>query len=226
MRDASPRHEDNPLAWAGAPAEQAAAAIVALHGRGANAADILGLAIELSGPGICCVAPQATDSSWYPQAFLAPRADNEPWLSSALDAVASAVAALADAGIGLQSTVVLGFSQGACLALDYAARHPRRYGAVIGLAGGLIGARGEELGGMPEGSFAGTPILLGCGDRDAHIPVWRVEESARLLEERGGAVTTRLYPGWGHGINADELARARALVAAVPGSGESPRRSA
>jgi predicted esterase len=149
------------------------------------------------------VAPQAAGYSWYPYSFLAPMQQNEPWLSSALARIGEVVAQLEAEGVPEERIVLLGFSQGACLSLEYAARNPRRYGAVIGLSGGLIGPPGTPR--NYPGSLAGTPVFLGCSDRDPHIPRERVDETAEVLRTMGGEVTERIYPAMGHTVNQDEV---------------------
>jgi predicted esterase len=198
---------------AGAPLESARAAMLMLHGRGAMAADILFLANELDVSRVAVLAPQAANSTWYPNRFIAPVATNEPWLTSALQVVDGLVQELAASGLGAERVCVLGFSQGGCLALEYAARHPRRYAGVIGLSSGLI-----ENGDQPRtysGSLAGTPVLLGCSDVDFHIPVTRVERTAEVLTGLGAAVDKRIYPGMDHTINRDEINAIRQMIAAV-----------
>lgn len=216
-------HQNRPVVTAGTPLEDAAAALVMLHGRGASAASILGLAGEVNVPdGFARLAPQAARHTWYPHSFLAPLAQNEPWLSSALATVGDVVQTIEAAGIPADKIVLLGFSQGACLSLEYAARHPRRYGGVVALSGGLIGS-GEQSGAAPpddktfdyEGSLDGTPVFLGCSDVDAHIPVGRVHTSAEVFDGLGAAVTKRIYPGMGHTVNRDELAFVQELLDAV-----------
>ena len=184
-----------------------------LHGRGATATSILALAHELRLSGVAYLAPQATGNTWYPLSFLAPIERNEPWLSSALDAVRTTLVGLADAGIPPERTILLGFSQGACLAVEFAARHARRYGGVAVLSGGLIGpkVRTETY----SGHFNGTPVFLGCSDVDSHIPAERVRESGELLRQLGAEVTVRLYPGMAHTVNADELEQVGGMIAAV-----------
>jgi predicted esterase len=206
-------HRDAAVRVAGVPVDQAPGVVLLLHGRGATAEDILRLGVALGGDRFAYWAPQAADRTWYPDSFLAPRERNEPWLTSALELVDSLFARLDAAGVAAARVMLLGFSQGACLGLDYTARHPRRFGAVVGLAGGLIGAPGEPLGGAASGELAGTPVFLGCGDQDPHIPVTRVLETAAHLERLGGRVTRRIYPGLGHVTNADELASVQALLA-------------
>jgi len=194
---------------------RARGAIVLIHGRGASAEDILGLAGELDTTGLAMVAPQAPGGAWYPQSFLQPLERNEPWLSAALGTVGALVARLGEAGIGPERIVLLGFSQGACLATEWAARNARRYGGVVALSGGLIGPDGTPR--DYAGSLDGTPVFLGCSDMDFHIPKERVTESAAVLGALGAAVDMRLYPGMGHTVNEDELAAAQAILDGVRG---------
>jgi len=185
-----------------------------VHGRGASSENILELLPEVapnaSAAGIAALAPEAAGNTWYPLSFLAETAGNEPYLSSALDALGRVVADIGAAGIPPERTVLLGFSQGACLSLEFAARHAQRFAGVVALSGGLIGPPGTPR--AYPGSLGGTPVFLGCSDRDAHIPKERVEESAEVLERLGGEVTLRIYPGLGHTVNEDELAWVRGLL--------------
>jgi predicted esterase len=208
-------HRGQPVYGAGEPLAQARAAGVFVHGRGATVADILELARVLAQPGIAYLAPQAAGDTWYPQRFIAPVADNEPWLSSALAAVGAVLENAQAAGVPLERTLLLGFSQGACLVLEYVARHPRRYGGVIGLSGALIGPDGSRPTTTAPVSpgLASTPIFLGCSEADFHIPRYRVEQAAAELERLGGAVTLQLYPEMGHTINEDELSFVREPLA-------------
>ena len=187
--------------------------MILVHGRGASADDILTLAPELNRPDFAYLAPQAAGSTWYPYSFLVPTAQNEPYLSSALARLGAVLAHVEAAGLPPQRVMLLGFSQGACLALEYAARHARRYGGLVGLSGGLIGPDGAPR--DYAGSLDGTPIFLGCSDVDFHIPKERVIESADVLRRLGGAVDARLYPGMGHTINEDELEAVRQMMAAL-----------
>jgi predicted esterase len=193
--------------------DRASAALVLVHGRGGSAEGILSLAGELNRPGFAFLAPQAAGNTWYPHSFLAPMERNEPYLSSALDALADLLERLAGAGIPTERTILLGFSQGACLALEFAARNAQRYGGLAGLSGGLIGPEGISR--DYTGSLEGTPVFLGCSDVDPHIPRERVAESGRVLERLGGKVVVRLYPGLGHTVNQDELDRVRSMMAAL-----------
>ena len=196
-------HQGQPLLHAGESMEKARAAMIMVHGRGASAEDILSLTPDLKQPVFIFLAPQAAGNAWYPNSFLAPTASNEPALSSALAVIASLLEQLAAAGIPAERTLLLGFSQGACLSLEFAARNARRYGGIAGLSGGLIGPDGAPR--DYPGSLAGTPVFLGCSDRDPHIPKERVLLTDEVLKRMGGMVTTRLYPHMGHMVNRDEL---------------------
>lgn len=195
---------------AGRPLGEATAAVILVHGRGATAEDILGLGRELGRPDLACLAPQAEGYSWYPYSFLAPLERNEPGLSSGLSLIGHLVARLEGEGIAPERTVLLGFSQGACLTLEYAARNARRYGGLVGLSGGLIGPPGTPR--EYQGSFDGTPVFLGCSDRDPHIPLARVKETTQVLSRMGAEVAERIYPGMGHTVVEDELERVRSLL--------------
>jgi phospholipase/carboxylesterase len=210
-------HGRQPVRTAGAPLAEARAAVVMLHGRGASADDMIALADHLEAPGVAFLAPDAAGYAWYPNRFLAPLDSNEPWLGSALALVGRQLEAIEAAGLGHARTMLMGFSQGACLALEYAARHPPRYGGLAGLSGGLIGPPRTEW--NYGGSLDGTPAFLGCSDVDPHIPVERVQETSAVLTRLGARVTERLYPGMGHIVNADEIAHVRALIARLPGDG-------
>jgi phospholipase/carboxylesterase len=203
-------HQNQPVLSTGDSPDQAEAAVVLVHGRGASAEDILTLVPEIAQPGFAYLAPQAAGGQWYPYRFMEPVERNEPWLSSALDLVGHTVANLEAEGIPAEKIVLLGFSQGACLVLEYAARNPRRYGGVVGLSGGLIGAD-EELGPY-VGSLQGTPVFLGCSDIDPHIPALRVRYTAEAMQEMEGEVTLRLYRGMGHLVNQDEIDFVKGLL--------------
>ena len=206
-------HQSQPVLTAGEPLDRAQAALIMVHGRGATAESILTLADELAQPGFIYLAPQAAGYTWYPNSFLAPIPSNEPGISSGLAVITGLLDRLAEAGIPAERTMLLGFSQGACLSLEFTARHARRYGGVAGLSGGLIGPDGTPR--DYAGSLAGTPIFLGCSDVDFHIPKERVEYSAEVLQRLGGDVTTRLYPGMGHLVNQDEINFVRKMMAAL-----------
>ena len=203
-------HQNQPVRVAGMDLSQARGAMVMLHGRGATAESILSLVPELGIPDFAYLAPQAGGNSWWPQSFLAPIPQNEPGISSAMQAVRDVLARVEAAGVPADRTVLLGFSQGACLAAEFAARNARRYGGVASLSGGLIGPNGTPR--DYEGSLEGTPVFLGCSDVDSHIPAERVRQSAEVLERLGGEVTMRLYPGMGHTIIENELEMVRTMM--------------
>lgn len=210
-------HGQAQLYAAGAALDEASGAIIAIHGRGADAADIINLAGEVSPPSVVILAPNAVGQTWYPYRFIEPIERNEPYLTSALSLIDRLFARLAEAHIPPERVALLGFSQGACLALEYAARNARRFGAVIGYSGGLIGPLGATF--DYPGSMDGTPVFLGCSDVDAHIPVGRVEETAEVMSGLGAAVDLRIYPGMGHTVNQDEIQAARAMLAPLGSAG-------
>jgi predicted esterase len=204
-------HGGQPVLRRGPSAAGARLAVILVHGRGASADDILALSRELAAKDVMYLAPQAAGLTWYPYSFLAPIPQNEPGISSGLRVLSGLVAQLDQEGLPADRVVLMGFSQGACLALEFVARHARRYAGAIGLSGGLIGPPGtpRDYG----GSLAGTPVLLGCSDIDPHIPVARVHESAGALARLGAAVDTRIYPRMGHTVNRDELDAVSAILA-------------
>ncbi|MDX1644678.1 MAG: dienelactone hydrolase family protein [Thermoanaerobaculia bacterium] len=202
------------VATAGAPVEEANGAVVLLHGRGGSARDILGLAREIARPDLAYLAPQAVGNSWYPLSFLAPLEANEPHLSSALEVVDAIVRNLAERSVASGSILLAGFSQGACLTLEYVARHPRRYGGVTALTGGLLGPPERDFRSL-AGDLAGTPVRLAAGDPDPHVPWERVEQSARVLERLGAATAIERYPGLPHTIHPDEIGHLRQLAARI-----------
>jgi predicted esterase len=206
-------HAAEPVLWIGAAIEQASAVLILLHGRGATAESMLSLYAELELPGLAALAPQAAGSTWYPQSFLAPLEANQPYLDSALRRVASLVDDLMARGIASHRIALLGFSQGACLSCEFVARHPRRYGAVMALTGGLIGPPGTPR--NYGGSLAGTPVFLGTSDPDPHVPFVRVQETEAVLSRLGGAVELRRYPGMPHTVNEDEINACLTLVKSV-----------
>ena len=206
-------HKHQQLVTAGTPLEDAAAAVVLVHGRGATAGSIIGMAEEFPGSDVAYLAPQAAGNTWYPNSFLAPLESNEPALSSALAAVGAVVERAIDAGVPTDRIVVLGFSQGACLASEFVARNATRYGGLAALSGGLIGPEGTPR--EYDGTLDGTPVFIGCSDVDPHIPLARVHETTAVLDRMGAAVTERIYEGMGHGINEDELEHVAGMVSAL-----------
>jgi predicted esterase len=203
-------HRDGPVRTFGAPLEQAEGAVILLHGRGGSAEDILSLASAMYLPQLAYLAPQAAGSTWYPYSFLAPRSDNEPWLTSALSKVEATVQSAKDAGIPLERIVLGGFSQGACLATEFVASYPHRYAGLIAFTGGLIGPPGTDL--AHAGDLAGMPAFMGSGDPDPHVPWTRVQESAEVLRRMGAVVTARRYAGRPHTIGGEELDFAKRLI--------------
>ena len=205
-------HHSQPVLTAGATLENAKVAMILVHGRGASAESILELAAEFDQPEFAFLAPQAAGGTWYPNPFMTPIAGNEPYLSSALQKVGDVLAQVEAAGIPPETTILLGFSQGACLASEFAARNARRYGGVVALSGGLIGPPGTDFS-RYEGSLDGTPVFLGCSDVDFHIPLERVQETTAAIQNLGGDVTERIYPNMGHTVNMDEIEFVRGMTA-------------
>lgn len=203
-------HAEEPVVTAGVPVAEATAVILAIHGRGARPADILSLQSALDRSDVAWLAPAAAGRAWYPYRFISEIEKNEPFLSSALRRIGTLVDELVTAGITHERIVFLGFSQGACLSSEFVARHPRRWGGLVMLSGGLIGPPGTTW--TTPGSLQGTPVFVGCSDVDDHIPLDRVEESARVLTGMGGDVTLRIYPGMGHTVNGDEIRHAQRIV--------------
>jgi len=206
-------HRSHPIVTAGEPLDTAKAVMILIHGRGASASDILTLTDHFDTEGFTYLALQATNSTWYPQRFIVLQEDNEPWLSSAIARIGDAIQMGLDAGIPLEKIILLGFSQGACLATEYPARNPNRYGGIIGLSGGLIGTDDEITG--YSGTLDHTPIFLGCSDVDFHIPKERVQATAEALNSIGGDVTMKLYEGMDHTINLDELDHVKQIMTQV-----------
>jgi predicted esterase len=206
-------HFGQPLRATGAPLASARAAMVMIHGRGASADSILTLAPALAHEGLACLAPQAAGGTWYPYGFMSPIAMNEPGISSAMRSIDRAIAHIADAGIPPERTLFLGFSQGACLASEFVARHARRWGGLAALSGGVIGP--DDTPRDYAGSLDGMPAFFGCSDVDGHIPAARVRESAQVFERLGGEVKMVLYPGMGHLVNEDEIDHVRVMIAGV-----------
>ncbi len=197
---------------AGEPLAVARAAMILLHGRGATAEDIMTLAAEVERPGWAYLAPQAAGNAWYPNPFTAPLESNEPYLSAALDMVSKLVERV-EARVPAHRITLLGFSQGACLTLEWAARNARRFGAVVGFSGGLIGPDGTAR--DYPGNFDRTPIFLGCSDIDPHIPMHRVVETGEVLKGMGANVTVRFYPGMPHTVSVEEVDQLRDLMDAI-----------
>jgi len=207
-------HRGQPVLTLGPAPKDARLTMIMAHGRGASAEDMMGLAAEFGTTDVAFLAPQAAGRTWYPYSFLSPLQDNEPGISSALGVLAGLVDGLFAQRIEHGRIALLGFSQGACLSLEFAARHPQPYAAVVGLSGGLIGPPGTPR--DYPGSFGGAPVFLGCSDVDAHIPLERVRESADVFRRMGASVDERIYPRMGHTVNQDEIAAVNALLLSHP----------
>jgi phospholipase/carboxylesterase len=204
-------HGTQAIVSIGPPLADAAGVLILLHGRGGTAEDILGLGEAIAPKQWATLAPQASGNSWYPFSFLAPREQNEPYLTSALGRVQAAVDMALAAGIAADKIAIAGFSQGACLATEFVGRNARRYAALLALTGGLIGPLGVPI--KLTGDLAGTPVLLSSGDPDPHVPWARVQQSADLLQAIGGRVTIRRYPGKPHSVTGEELRSASDILA-------------
>lgn len=183
--------------------EEAKKVLIMIHGRGASAEDILSLKQYLNVEDTRILAPQATNHTWYPYSFMMPLNQNEPWLSSAIDLLDKMVKDAMNKGFSSEQIYILGFSQGACLALEYPSRNARRYGGIISFTGGLIGDKIYKE--HYSGDFKGTPVFIGNSDQDPHVPVKRSEESKKIMESMGAKVTLKIYPGMPHTINEDEI---------------------
>ena len=206
-------HANQPVLAFGPPIAEARIVAIMLHGRGAGAEDILNLAREFSSPGVTYLAPEAAGRTWYPYSFLAPIPQNQPYLGSALRLIETLVATLNEQQVPAERIALMGFSQGACLTCEYAARHAQRYAVIAAFSGGVIGPPGTPR--EYPGSFDGTPVFLGCSDMDPHIPVERVHESAEMLTRMGARVDKRIYPHMAHTITKAEIEVVDALLAAA-----------
>jgi predicted esterase len=203
-------HLNQPVLFTGEKIESASAAMILIHGRGSTAEDILSLSNEFIQPGFLYAAPQAFGNTWYPYSFLRPAEENEPGLSSGLNVIDMLVNKIIKAGISLEKIILLGFSQGACLVLEYAARNAKKYGGIIGFSGGLIGNKINIE--NYRGTFEQAPVFLGCSDVDPHIPKERVDETEKIIKNMGGNVTKRIYKNMGHTINIDEISFVQNLI--------------
>src|SRR5258706_16316995 len=206
-------YQSQPILTAGESIQRAKAAMLMVHGRGARAEDILSLANQFDFPEFAYLAPQAADNTWYPNRFLNPISENEPWLTSALTFVGDVLAQIVQAGVPPERIILLGFSQGACLTLEFAARNARRYGGIVGLSGALIGP--DDTPRDYLGSLAGTPVFLGCSDVDFHVSKERVSQTADVMRRLAGDVTERFYPNMEHTVNEDEIDFVRSIMETV-----------
>jgi len=212
MQSADPNdpHAGQPVHTEGPAPADARLTMILVHGRNAGSQNILATARELHLEDVAFVAPQASGNTWYPHSFLAPIAQNEPGITSACRMLARLVASLVDEGIASRRIALLGFSQGACLTLEFAARNARQYAGVFALSGGLIGPPGTPR--DYPASFERTPVFLGCSDLDPHIPVERVHESSEVFRRMQATVDERIYPGMGHTVNEDERQSIRSIL--------------
>ena len=204
-------HQNQPVAEHGAQLSRARAAMIMIHGRGATAHSMFPLAEEFAQPDFYYVAPQASNHTWYPYSFLAPREKNQPGIRSGLQVIHDLIQKVEDSGIAARKIVLLGFSQGGCLATEYAARHPSRLGGVVAFSGGLIGDEVDPA--SYEGSLEETPVFLGCSDVDPHIPKERVDLTEEVFDRLNGDVTKRIYKGMAHTVNDDEIQFVRGMMA-------------
>lgn len=209
-KDSMNRHQQEQILFSGSASQDARIALILIHGRGSSAREIITLAREVNVPGVWAIAPQAANNTWYPNRFNTPVEGNEPWLTWALARVSEMVALAQSEGVPAQRIFLAGFSQGACLALEWLARTGTQIGYVLGFSGGMI-----ENGDKPreyDTDLIGSRVFLGCSDVDFHIPLERVERSAELLGAMGAEVDKRIYPGMGHTINQDEIEYLRGLL--------------
>lgn len=202
-------HKKN-IQTAGQPIRESEKALIMIHGRGANARDILGLASHLNVSDYAILAPEATNNTWYPFSFMAPPKQNEPWLSSALDLVKEVVDDVTKKGIAAENIYFLGFSQGACLTLEFVARHAQKFGGIVAFTGGLIGDKINLE--NYSGDFNGTPIFMGTGNPDPHVPVERVKDSVAILEKMNAKVHLQVHEGRPHTISQDEIEEANRVI--------------
>ena len=213
MHQTNNPHQNQPILQQGKPLAEAKTAMILVHGRCATAQGILELRSVLTHPEMVYIAPQAAGNTWYPYSFLAPVAQNEPGLSSGLQAIADAVAYINAANIPTEKVIIGGFSQGACLASEFVACNAQRFGGLLVFSGGLIGPPGTPR--NYSGSLDGTPVFIGCSNVDFHIPVERVEETAVTLTNLGATVNKKIYPNMGHTIIQDEIDEAQKIIDAV-----------
>jgi len=195
---------------AGKSLDEAQKVLIMIHGRGGSAENILSLSAELNVADFALIAPQAPGNSWYPQSFIAPKSANEPSLSNALNQLSQLLDLLIEKGFSKSQIYILGFSQGACLSLEFAASYAGRFGGIVAFTGGLIGEQIDHR--NYTGNFDGTPIFIGSSDPDFHVPVSRVHESTAVLENMGASVTEIIYRDMGHTITQSEIDQVNKLI--------------
>lgn len=206
-------HQSIPAENYGAPLSRAKAAMIMVHGRGASAQSMFSLADEFAQPDFHYLAPQADNHTWYPNSFLQPIKNNQPGLSSGLQRIHDLMEEIQSAGIPSSKIILLGFSQGACLATEFAARQPQKLGGVVGFSGGLIGPEVDSS--LYNGSMEQTPVFLGCSNVDPHIPKERVDETEAVFKALDADVTKSIYPGMPHTVNEDEIKTVRGMMAGI-----------
>ena len=217
-------HRGGRVVRSGPSARDARLALVLLHGRGGGPEDMIGLGRHVGGPDVALVAPEARGNSWWPASFLAPEAENEPWLTSALTVVADVLTALEDEGLPAERAVLMGFSQGGCLALEAAARLARPFAGVAGLSAGLLGTGAAEGGPDPAlyghrpkrmdypGRLEGVPVRIAVHERDPHIPLARARQSVEALAAMGASARIDVHPGAGHQPMPADVEALRAML--------------
>ncbi len=206
-------HQNQQVVARGPAPEEAKMAMILIHGRGASAQSMLMFADEFKRNDIHYRALQASRHTWYPRSFMAPKEMNQPGIKSGLQAIYNQIENLKGSGISTDKIVLLGFSQGACLTTEFAARHPQKYGGIVGFSGGLIGETvdSEDY----SGSLEQTPVFLGCSDRDPHIPQERVDETEQVFKQLDGDVTKNIYQGMGHTVNKDEIRNVNRILSTI-----------
>ncbi len=206
-------HQNQQIVTGGVDIDEAKIAMILIHGRGASAQSMLMFADEFEEDNIHYRAIQAKGHTWYPRSFMAPREMNQPGIKSGLQVIYDQIVDLNNKGIPTNKIVLLGFSQGACLTTEFAARHPQRYGGIIGFSGGLIGENVNTQ--NYQGSMEQTPVFLGCSDRDPHIPQERVDLTEEVFRKIGANVTKKIYVGMGHTVNQDEIDHVNQILSSL-----------
>jgi phospholipase/carboxylesterase len=184
--------------------------LIMVHGRGASAEDIVSIADHLPVADFTLIAPQAPGHTWYPFSFIVPQAQNEPYLTASLDTIDSMVKIATDAGVSFENIYFLGFSQGACLTLEYVTRNAKKWGGVIAFTGGLIGDKLilENY----KGDFNSAPVYIGTSNPDPHVPVSRVRETDEVLKKMNASVQVEIFDNMGHTINQKEIISATKVL--------------
>ena len=203
-------HSFDHTVFGGTPLQKAQRALIMVHGRGDTTQKMQNLAKEVADERYHLVFPKATNKTWYPKGFMAATQENQPWLDATMDYLAKALHYIKEGGISDENIFFLGFSQGACVALEFPTRNATQYGGVMVLSGGLIGPEIDLS--KYTGDYQGTPVFMGCSDIDHHIPLQRLNDSADVLMGMNAHVDLRIYPGMGHMINEDEIATVKKIL--------------